>query len=54
MVMRVAKVVYLIQEASQKCIHGLLGGCGHWCRALNDIETSQAFMLLTLVYSMAM
>lgn len=54
MVMRVAKVVYLIQEASQKCIHGLLGGCGHWCRALDDIETSQTFMLLRLVYSMAM
>ena len=49
MVVRVAKVVYLIQEASQKCIHSLLGGCGHWYRALDDIETSQAFMLLTLV-----
>ena len=47
--MRVAKVVYLIQGASQKCIHGLLDGCGNWCRALDDIETSQAFMLLTLV-----
>ena len=46
MVMRVAKVVYLIQEASQKCIHSLLGRCGHWCRALDNIESSQAFMLL--------
>ena len=46
MVMRVAKVVYVIQEASQKCIHSLLGRCGHWYRALEVIETFQAFMLL--------
>ena len=50
MVKRVAKVAYLMQEALQKkCIHGLLGGRGHWCTAINNVETSQAFMLLLLV-----
>ena len=50
MVKRVAKVAYLIQEASRKkCIHGLLGGRGHWCMAIDNVETSQAFLLLSLV-----
>ena len=34
---RVAKVIYLIQEASRKNIHGLLGGHDHWCTVINDV-----------------
>ena len=48
MLKRVAEVVYLIPEAQQKkCIHGLLGGHGHFCMAI-DIKTSQAFMFCCL------
>ena len=47
MIKRVAKVIYLIQEASQKiCIQGFIGGRGHWCMAIDNVETYQAFMLL--------
>ena len=39
MVKRVAKVIYLIQEASQKKngIHGLVGGHAHWCKFLRSL-----------------
>ena len=44
MVKKVVKVVYLIQEVSrQKCVPGLLVGRGHWCMAIDRVETSQAF-----------
>ena len=47
----VAKVVYLIHEASQKkCIPDLLGRHDHDVMAINDIETFRvSFMLLSLV-----
>ena len=35
----------------KKCIPGLLGGRGHWCMAIDDVETSHGFLHAFVVCS---